>query len=82
MSYTCREFGSRVFAHELDYVPFCSISTGFKSFYTILLLSCTFGRKAARLSDVLQAEQSCIYLWKQSMLYSSPFRRIKNIFHF
>lgn len=83
MSYTCREFLSRVIVHELDYVPFCSVSTGFECFFSILLLSCAFGRKATRLSDLLQAEQSCMYLWKQDLLCSSPLRRrIRKIFHF
>lgn len=77
MSYTCREFGSSVIVHELDRVPFCSVSSGFKYFYSIWLLSRAFGRKATRLPDVLQAEQSCIYLEKQSVLCSSPLRRIK-----
>lgn len=73
--YTCREFGRRVVVHQLDHVPFCSVSTGFKCFYSILLLSCAFGRKATRLSDLLQAERSCMYLWKQSLMRSSPLRR-------
>lgn len=75
MSYTCREFGSRVNAHELDHVPFCSLSTGFKGFHCILLLNCAFGGKATRLSDSLQAEQSHIYLWKHSPMCSSALRR-------
>lgn len=79
MSYTCREFGSRVNVHELDRVPFCSLSTGFKCFHCILLLSCAFGGKATRLPDWLQAKQSHIYLWKQSLLCSSPLKRRKKI---
>lgn len=75
MSYTCREFGSRVDVHELDRVPFCSLSTGFKCFHCILLLSCAFGGKASRLSDLLQAEQSHIYICGSSLLCSSPLRR-------
>lgn len=71
MSYTCREFGSRVNVHELDRVPFCSLSTGFKCFHCILLLSCAFGGKASRLSDSLQVEQSHINLWKQSVVLKS-----------
>lgn len=74
MSYTCREFGSRVNVHELDHVPFCSLSAGFKGFQCILLLNCAFGGKATRLSDSLQAEQSHIYLWKHSLMCSSALR--------
>lgn len=74
MSYTCREFGSRVNVHELDHVPFCSLSAGFKGFQCILLLNCAFGGKATRLSDSLQAEQSHIHLWKHSLMCSSALR--------
>lgn len=38
MSDTCREFGSKVNVHELDCVPFFSLSTGFKCFHCIMQL--------------------------------------------
>jgi len=77
MSYACREAGSRVNVHELDHVPFCSFSAGFKCFHCISLLSCAFGGKATRLPDSLQAEQFSIYLWKQSLLCSIALKIIR-----
>lgn len=82
MSHTCREFGSRGNVHELDCVPFCSLSSYFKCFCCIFLLSCAFGGKTTRLSDSLQAEQSHIYLWKQSLLCLSPLKRKIKSFSF
>lgn len=82
MSHTCRKFGSRGNVHELDCVPFCSLSSYVKCFCCIFLLSCAFGGKTTRLSDSLQAEQSHTYLWKQSLLCSSPLKRKIKSFSF
>lgn len=54
----------------------------FKCFHSVCLLSCMFGGKATRLSDSLQAEQSRLYLWKQSLLCSSLKKKKKKILHF
>lgn len=75
MSYTCREFGSRVIVHELDHVHFCSVPTGFKCFYSILLLSCAFGRKASRTILYIFVEAKCFML-------KSFKNNTKKIFHF
>lgn len=53
----------------------------FKCFQSVCLLSFMFGGKATRLSDSLQAEQSHLYLWKQSLLCSS-LKKKKKILHF
>lgn len=58
------------------------LSSYFKCFCCIFLLSCAFGGKTTRLSDLLQAEQSHIYLWKQSLLCSSPLKRKIKSFSF
>lgn len=81
MSHTCREFGSRGNVHELDCVPFCSLSSYVKCFCCIFLLSCAFGGKTTRLSDSLQAEQSHIFVEAKSVVLES-FKKKNKIFLF